>query len=180
MQEAVDATRNTLEARGRLYRNLVVAVVAVVTIAAATSLLLWTPRPLAILASLIPLCGAFLLLDGRLMLRWQRAVLAALQSDGVRLSVLKGLLRAQRHLPERSLLGMLAALPEDDPREGGGVAGVEAVLREARMQQRRTLLGAAMVTLLVGVPAGASLMTPIPLVVCLAGILAVLVGLSRS
>src|SRR5262245_2128679 len=108
MKEAVEATRQTIEARSRLYRNLVVAVVATVTGTVGVSLLLWSPRPLAALASLVPMCGAFLLLDGRLVEAWLRTVLTRWDSDSFRLSDLKGLLQAYRYIPQRSLMGMLA------------------------------------------------------------------------
>jgi hypothetical protein len=180
MKEAVEATCQTLEARARLYRNLVVAVVAMVTSTVGASLLLWSPRPLAALVALIPICGAFLLLDGRLVEGWLRTVFARREASSFRLSDLKRLLRAHRYIPQRSLMSMLALLPHEDAGESGRLAGVEAILREARLQQRRTLLGTAIATLLVGIPAGASVMTPMLLALCLGGTMVILAGLATS
>jgi hypothetical protein len=180
MKEAVELTRRTIEARARLYRNVVVAVVVVATLAVGTSLLLWSPRPLAGMALLVPICGGFLLRDGSLVQGWQRAVFEQWRTGGFRLADLKELLQAHRYIPQQSLGGMLALLPQTDVLAGERGAHLEVALRETRRQQRRTLAGAVMGTVLAGLLVGASVMAPVPLALCLAGTVAVLIGLARS
>jgi hypothetical protein len=180
MKEAVEITRRTLEARARLYRNVVVAVVALLALVAGASLLLWSPRPLAGLALLVPICGGFLLRDGSLVQSWQRAMFEGWQTDRFRLADLKGLLRAHRYIPPGSLTGMLTLLPDEDVQVGERGPHAEAAIREARLQQRRTLAGAVTGTLLVGLPAGMSVVAMVPLVLVLGGAVTALAAIARS
>jgi hypothetical protein len=153
LKEAVDATLQTIERRTRLYRNLVVCVatLSIASILLSIILLSWIPACGLIL--LAPTTGAFLLLDGRQVRRWQACVIE-MWRRGLILKEFERTVTSFRHVPPHSLNGMLSTLPKDSSQfnrdqatEEEKTFWAEKIDALGRRQQRKTLAGVAALTL---------------------------------
>lgn len=111
-QEAMRATAGVIHTRARWYRNLVAGVAAVLLGSVLAALIAWSLAPLAGLLAVVPLCGAFFVLDGRLVLGWQRKVLSLWAEQDLDLNPLRDALTGMPMLPPRTLGGMLDLLPK--------------------------------------------------------------------
>jgi hypothetical protein len=152
--EAVRSTIETIEARARIYRWAVICVAAsfIVPVLLALALLSW--RPLPYLALVVPAVGAFLVIDGRTVLDWQRRILDMWLSRNLTLADLRQTLQAAAHLPAGTVTGMLDGLPTYDPTQrldqllpAGRASLLRACTATAYRQDRRTLLSTAGTTL---------------------------------
>jgi hypothetical protein len=145
--EAVRATVTALEARAWIYRWAIIGATAALLGPVFLSLILMSWRPMPWVAVVIPIVGAFLVVDGRAVLRWQRHLLASWLSGHLRLTDLRQTLGAMKHLPAGTLVGMLDRLPSSEPPQQldelpmpARVSVAERCLRNAGCQDRRTLL----------------------------------------
>jgi hypothetical protein len=179
--EAIDMTLATFEDRGRLYRNLVVAVSLVSLGSILTALLCWRGLPLAGLIIVVPLTGAFIYLDTRRVSAWRNSVLSMCRTRGLDLALFCNTVSQLKHLPQGSLQSMLATLPVKSP---GALTqeGPSSLRNDMRMNSEpdwKLLVGPAALTLaLVGVTAALHWQSLWPLAVTIAS--AVLFVLSRK
>lgn len=177
--QAVRATVTTIETRARIYRWAVVCVAMALVgpILLALAFLSW--RPLPYVALLVPVVGAFLVIDSRTVLSWQRRVLHMWLSGDLGLSDLRQTVQAMRHVPAGTVAGMLDRLPPSEPPQqfdrlptDSKASVAERCVARTSRQDRRTLLSTAGATLLVcSVAVTVSLQAATPLLVAPVGLL---------
>jgi hypothetical protein len=109
--EAIEITIRTIEDRARLYRNLVMAVSVVSVLSILLSVLFRHWLPLIGLVLLVPLTGAYLFFDGRLVRRWRAGVVEMTRLRSLDVATFLKTISGFRHLPSNSLKAMLATLP---------------------------------------------------------------------
>jgi len=116
LADAINTTLRAIEGRTRLYRNLVVAVslVSVLSVCLAVFLRQWLA--LAGLIILVPLIGAYLLLDSRLLRLWRARIVEMVRSRGLDVTTFSKTISGFRHIPPNSLRVMIATLPANDDR----------------------------------------------------------------
>jgi hypothetical protein len=164
--DAIDTTVRAIQHRTTLYRNLVVwvCVVSLASFLAAAWLHRWLA--LAGLILLVPLTGAFLLCDSRLVGRWRNGILEMAHLRGLDVAMFRKTISTLRYLPPDSLQAMLSSLPtgcqetrQETPMREPALMGEY----EARQQKetRRILLGIGLLTfalicLVVGVSSGSA------------------------
>jgi len=115
--EAINLTLQTIECRARLYRNLLVAVSVVSVVSILTAVLCWRGWPVAGLILAVPLAGGFLLHDTRRVRRWFEEILQMRRERGLDAALFLETIGRFKHVPSRSLQGMLLMLAPD---EGSG------------------------------------------------------------
>jgi hypothetical protein len=108
---AIDRTAEIVAHRARNHRNQVAAVVVVGLAAVTSAAVARSPGRLALLLFLVPLCGAFLLVDARLLNEWRSALLARWADRELDLAAFRDAMRAHPTLPTGTLEAMLATLP---------------------------------------------------------------------
>jgi len=109
--EAINLTSRTIADRGRLYRNLVVAVSLLSVASILAALVCWRVWPLMGLILLVPLSGGFVFLDSRRVARWRKQLLEIADNRKLDLTLLLNTISQYKHLPANTLQAMLAALP---------------------------------------------------------------------
>jgi len=152
---AVRATVAVLETRARVYRWAVVSVAMAFVVPIVLTIVSLSWRPLASIALLVPVVGAFLVIDSRIVFAWQRHVLHLWVSADFGLSDIRQTVQAIRYLPSGTIVGMLDRLPRadspyDDEQSSalGRASLAESSLEGVRRQDRRTLLSVIGATLL--------------------------------
>jgi hypothetical protein len=118
--DAIDITVRAIEDRARLYRNLVVAVSTVSMLSILWAVLFRQWLALAALVLLVPLTGAFLFFDSRLVRRWRAGIIEMTGSRGLDSATFLKTISGFRHLPPSALKAMLVTIPpsrEEDRQE---------------------------------------------------------------
>lgn len=108
----VNTTLHTLEVRGRLFQYLILTFVLVGGGSLLLALVLRQWLLLTGVVVLIPATGIYLILDGRQVLKWRRAILLLGVSHTADYSKFRETIVKFNHLPTQSLRTMLATLPE--------------------------------------------------------------------
>jgi hypothetical protein len=108
---AIDQTTSTIDRRARHFRNLVIAVVALSVGSMGWALAAWRVLPLAGLLLLIPACGFFFFLDGRLLSNWLSHLMDAWVKKDIDFRAFCDAIGAVPGLPKDTLRSMLATLP---------------------------------------------------------------------
>ena len=168
LSEAIDLTRATFEERGRLYRNLVVAVSLVSLASILTAILSWRGLPLAGLILLLPLTGAFLYLDMRRVSRWRELILGMSRMRGLDLALFPKTVRLLKDLPQESLQSLLATLPAESSgpsTEEGPFAAGENARNDSQPDWKILATTAALTFAMAGVVAALHWRSPIPLLI---------------
>jgi len=129
MNEALQLTKHTIDARAARFRNLVVAVVAVVGACLLGAAVLVSWKPLLGVLLLVTLVGAFLWADDRLVDDWRRKITGLWVHQGLDLDIFARAMRGIPIFPPRVLLGMLRTLPTKET--GISAAGLTPPLRQA-------------------------------------------------
>ena len=113
MQQAVEETLRTIEARARLYRRLVQAVVAVAAALIATAI--WTSLAVLLYAPAVGVLvmAVWVWADSAQVNRWR----IRLARSGVAPDTLAKTLAERKDIPQRTWTGMLRSLR--DPRQSG-------------------------------------------------------------
>ena len=151
--DAFNTTLRAIEGRARLYRNLVVTVslVSVLSILFAVFFRQWLA--LAGLMILVPLTGAYLLLDSRLLRLWRAGIVEMVRLRDLDVTTFAKIIAGFRHVPPNSLRVMISTLPaspeltrQQEPRTGLSVANDEFEALERR-NSWRILLGTSLLTL---------------------------------
>lgn len=101
-----------IQARTALFRNLVVSVVVLASIPIIWALVRLSLVPLGTLVLLVPLCGAFLYLDHRLVQDWRAQLLTMWAEGSLDLKLLTETIVQVRMLPPGMLRDMLDTLPK--------------------------------------------------------------------
>jgi hypothetical protein len=145
---AINATLRALEDRGRLFRNVMVAVVIVggASVLFAVIFLSWTPLFGFIL--LVPLVGGFLILDSRRVRQWRSDILQMFRTEPHDYSLFQKTMAGFRHLPPRTVRSMLATLPEHVDLDGNGNASEGRKADDFEGTARRDELKVSVATLL--------------------------------
>lgn len=112
VKKALQLTQETLHCRARWYRNLVVCVSAVLVLAPAVALVLFSWKPLLGLLLLPLFCAIFTLQDGRIVCSWKDAILAMRRSEDLDLSNFCHAIEAHRGYPQKTIKAMLETLDE--------------------------------------------------------------------
>ena len=108
---ALDWTELTIQRRAVYFRNQVIVVVGLAAVVIAAAIVVRSVRALGALLWLVPVCGAFLVADGRLVRGWRARILADWSERRVDLVAFRQAVRAHPRLPPQTLEGMLATLP---------------------------------------------------------------------
>ena len=113
---AIDFTTQTIDRRARYYRNLIVVVTIIGIGSAVWALVLWSMKPLLGIFFMAPACGAFLVVDSRLLIQWRNQLLARWIAGELNFGGFSDALGAMSVLPKGTLQSMLGTLPlGDDP-----------------------------------------------------------------
>jgi hypothetical protein len=126
---AIDQTAKAIDTRARYYRNLIVAVVALALGSIGCAAVTWTVPPLASILLLIPACGFFFFLDGRLLDHWRSRLVDTWIKKDIDFAGLCKAVNAIPTLPKDTLRSMLATLPR--ARDLVAEQGISSSTREA-------------------------------------------------
>ena len=159
--DAIDRTVRTIEDRTRLYRNLLVAVTAVSVLSIFFMVIFRHWIALTGLVILVPLTGAFLFLDSRLVRRWRAGIVEMARFRGLDGENFVKTISAFRHLPPNALKAMLLTIPstrEESQREVPVLdqtiaeSGIDALARKNELKILRftSLLTVALLCLVAG------------------------------
>jgi len=107
---AIDLTISVITQRSRVFRNQVVALVAIALGSVVGAVGLGKLWPLTGLLTLMPACGLFLWFDARRVTKWQSAILAMWARRAIDLLAFGHAMRANPVLPDATLNGMLSLL----------------------------------------------------------------------
>ena len=108
---AIDLTTKTIDTRSKYFRNLVVTVVTLSLISIVWAAVTRTPSPLSGLLLLLPACGFFFYLDGKLLQDWRSSLMQAWVKKDIDFNALQEAVNAVPMIPKNTLRGMLATLP---------------------------------------------------------------------
>jgi hypothetical protein len=128
MQAAIQATLTAIQNRARLYRNLVIGVSLVVLACAILALVFHSAIPLLGVSLLVPVVGAYFVLDSRQTRQWSSRILQRWSEGKLNLAAFSVAMTAHPYAPRGTLEGMLSLLR---------VAGEE---RLGSNQERKALL----------------------------------------
>ena len=172
VRDALGDTVSAIQARARLYRNLVVTVCAVGAgaVVAWTAVSLWVA--VAVLALLVPLVGAYFALDALAVRNWAEGICRRWRV-GLDLAAFRSAATAHPVLPQLTVAGMLARLPQIRPWErvadGDKLEAMKQLRAQTRGEVGRIAAGtAALFGLLMCVAAAAFLHSALPLTGCAA------------
>jgi hypothetical protein len=183
MLRAIHATLRALEDRSRLYRTLIVAVVAVsvVSLLLAVIFLRWTPLLGFIL--LQPLVGGFLLMDSRRVRQWGNEILQMCRAEALDYKLFQETITKFGHLPPNALGSMLSTLQDGEKTgqgtQSGPVAPSDGFDSFRRCQERRLLAATILLTLALSSLAIVALYHSTPLLLCAAVFLVMVAIISR-
>ncbi len=108
---AIDETTKAIDHRARYYRNLIVAVSAISLGSIGWAVVSWSFSPLVGVVLLVPACGLFFFLDGRLLDDWRSGLIAAWANKDLDFQAFRHAAGAMPALPKGTLQSMLATLP---------------------------------------------------------------------
>jgi hypothetical protein len=157
--DAIDSTVRTMENRATLYRNLVVAVSAVSVLSIFFMVLFRHWIALAGLVLPVPLTGAFLFFDSRLVRRWRAGIVEMARLRDLDEQNFVKTISAFRHLPPNALKAMLLTLPPEVSQQEVPVfgqttvdSGIDALARknESKILRFSGLLTVALLCLIAG------------------------------
>jgi hypothetical protein len=157
--DAIDSTVRTIENRARLYRNLVVAISAVPVLSIFFLVLFRHWIALAGLVILVPLTGAFLFFDSRLVRRWRAGIVEMARFRDLDEGNFVKTISAFRHLPPNALKAMLLTIPSEESQQETPVlgqtivdSGIDALARKNELKILRFsgLLTIALLCLIAG------------------------------
>jgi hypothetical protein len=126
---AIDHTATMIATRARYFRNLIVAVVALALGSIVWAAVAFEFRPLAGIFVLVPACGFFFFLDGRLLDRWRSLLVDPWVKAELDFEALHKAINATPTLPKDTLRSMLATLPR--ARDLIAEQGISSSTREA-------------------------------------------------
>jgi hypothetical protein len=112
--DAIDITLRTIEDRGRLYRDLVVAVSVVSILSVLSAVLFRHWAAFVGLLLLVPLTGGFLFFDSRRIRRWRAEILEKSLMQGLDVAIFRKTISGFGHLPAGSLHAMLSTISSDE------------------------------------------------------------------
>jgi hypothetical protein len=108
---AIEWTERTIQCRAAYVRNQITVIVLTALVILAAAMSLRSSIVLALLF-LLPLCGAFLAADDRLVAAWRNALLDGWTRKDIDLAAFRVAIRAHPRLPKTTLEGMLSTLPD--------------------------------------------------------------------
>jgi hypothetical protein len=108
--DLVHLTVATIQRRGALYRNTVVAVSMAIVLSLIASVAFRSWKPLLGCMTVLPITALFLLLDIRLVKRWQDRVLERWIEGAIDLHRFRLAVAEIKHLPAATVHGMLTRL----------------------------------------------------------------------
>ena len=114
LSDAIDVTIRAIEDRARCYRNLVVAMSAVLVLSVFSAVFFGQWMAFAGLALLAPLTGGFLFLDSRRVRRWRAEILGRMFTRELEVAIFRKTISVLRSLPAGSLQAMLSTLPSGE------------------------------------------------------------------
>ena len=175
---AIDQTTTTIHKRARYFRNLIVAVVVLTAGSLVAAAARWTPRPLTGILLLIPACGLFFIMDGRLVDQWQTSLIDNWLTKEIDFVAFCKAVNAIPMLPNSTLQSMLRTLPRapdlitEQRISASTRAGVAAAMEEIQSSwaEKLTLKVAAAAIITLSVEIAVALRMPQPLF----GVLAIL------
>lgn len=109
---AIESTQDTINRRATLFRNQAIGVVVLIGVTIAYALVARQLSALLLLLLLVPFCGTFLLIDGVTLRGWRHRLLAAWMLGELDFVAFFSAMRALPWLPQQTLEGMLATLPD--------------------------------------------------------------------
>lgn len=153
---AISGTLRTLEDRGRYFRNLIIAVVAVSGVSCLLTIIFLRWMPLFGFILLIPLVGGFLILDSRRVRRWRSEILQMCRAEALDYPLFQKTIAGFQHLPTRTLLSMLATLPRPTVDKANSPGEEEADDFESVGRRYEKKLFATMLLLMIAISAVAA------------------------
>lgn len=144
----IRVTEQSLRARARLFRSFVLANAAIVFLAAILAVAIRSLVAAAVILILIPLTGAYFLLDTRILYSWQQNVLGMWESGTVNLKAIRSVLRKYPFPLRRSVAGMISILPAATVENEGAPQRRQTVSRKAAQELRKQQYRTAIVLLL--------------------------------
>src|ERR1700735_2793584 len=108
---AIDQTARIIDTRAKYFRNLIVAVVALALGSIGCAAVTRTVPPLAAILLVVPACGFFFFLDGRLLDNWRSRLIDAWIKKDIDFAVFHKAVNVVPTLPKDTLRSMLVTLP---------------------------------------------------------------------
>ena len=118
IRQALNLTMDTLAARGRSYRNLVVLISLTGVSVVVAALVTWRFFCLAGLTFLVPLTTSWFYLDARRLRLWSGNIIRICFDGNLDVAVFVSTLSALRHLPQATISGMTEFLTNQHPKAG--------------------------------------------------------------
>lgn len=113
-QAAIDLTFRAIQKRGRMYRNLVVAVSILLVGSIFSGVLRRSWRPLWGFTLVIPATAVFLAVDARVVRKWSDEIRRLSKERRMSLQSFSSAMLAQPLIPAATIKGMLAQLNRPD------------------------------------------------------------------
>ena len=126
---AIEQTTRAIDKRATYYRNLIVAVVFISLISAVWAVFAWAIAPLAGFFLLLPVCGFYFFLDGKLLNDWRSQLFASWVRKDMDFCALCHAVGAIPALPQNTLQSMLVTLPA--PEDVASEQGLSSSTRDA-------------------------------------------------
>ena len=108
---AIDQTTQTIDRRAKPFRNLIVAVTFVGLGSILWAGIAWSWLPLAGIFLLVPFCGLYLFVDGKLLNQWRHELFAHWEKGELDFRALYDAVTAISTLPKNTVESMLETLP---------------------------------------------------------------------
>jgi len=108
---AIDQTTQTIDRRSKHFRNLIVAVTFVGLGSTLWAGIAWSWLPLTGIFLLVPFCGLYLFIDGKLLDHWRQELFSVWEKGEIDFQALHDAVISISTLPKDSVLGMLDTLP---------------------------------------------------------------------
>lgn len=108
---AIDHTTQTIDRRAKHYRNLIVAVTFVSLGSILWAGITWSWLRLAGILLLVPFCGLYFFIDGKLLNQWRHELLAGWEKGDIDFRALYDAVTPISTLPKNTVESMLETLP---------------------------------------------------------------------
>ena len=108
---AIDETVKTIDKRAKCYRNLIAVVLITSFCSIGSAVVTWTLAPVAGLLLILPICGFYFLLDGKLLSDWQSQLFTSWIKRDLDFWGFRDAMRVAPHLPKATLQSMVETLP---------------------------------------------------------------------
>jgi hypothetical protein len=110
--DIIPLSKLCISERANTYRNIVIVISIFIIGSITTSLYQWSSIPLMTLFLFFPIYSIFLFLDYRQVKIWKEKILQAWGNKTLEINLVKEIIKAVPHLPDKTINSMLDTLPD--------------------------------------------------------------------